>query len=99
MKEGDRMKLTSNKALELIEDERNKKSNNKRWINHSICAGNVAGVIANALNLDVDYAKTLGYIHDIGKKFDYIEDGVFPHAVKGYEYIKKLGYDEEYAGI
>ena len=93
------MELTSIKALELIENERNKKPNNEHWINHSICVGNVASVIANALNLDVDYAKTLGYIHDIGKKFDYIEDGVFPHAIKGYEYIKSLGYDEEYAGI
>lgn len=93
------MKLTSSKALELLENEKSKKQNNNRWINHSICVGNAAGIIAKALNLDVDYAKTLGYIHDIGKKFDYIEDGVFPHAIKGYEYIKLLGYDENYAGI
>ena len=93
------MKLTNDVALELIEKEQGNKPNNERWINHSICVGNAAGVIAQALNLDVDFAKTLGYIHDIGKRFDYIEDGVFPHAIKGYEYIKSLGYDEEYAGI
>ena len=92
------MKLTSNKALELLESFRDKGKDN-HWINHSICVGNVAGVIAHALKLDMDYAKTLGYIHDIGKGFDYVHDGVFPHAVKGYEYIKKMGYDEDYAGI
>lgn len=93
------MKLISRKALELIENERNKKQNNNHWINHSICVGNVAGKIAKALNLDEDLAKTLGYIHDIGKRFDSCESGVFPHAMNGYEYIKSLGYGEEYAGI
>ena len=93
------MKLTSEKALKLIEKEHGKKQGNERWINHSICVGNTASVIANALNLDEDFAKTLGYIHDIGKKFEYKEKGVFPHAIKGYEYIKSLGYDEVYAGI
>ena len=93
------MKLTSKEALKLIEKEQGKKQGNERWINHSICVGNTASVIAKALNLDEDFAKTLGYIHDIGKKFEYKEDGVFPHAIKGYEYIKSLGYDEVYAGI
>lgn len=92
------MKLTSIDALKMIEEER-KLSLNQRWINHSICVGNSAGTIAEALNLDTDYAKTLGYIHDIGKKFDYVQDGVFPHAILGYNYIKSLGYDEDYAGI
>ena len=92
------MKLTSKEALKMLEEERHKTSN-EHWINHSICVGNVAGRIAKALNLDEDFAKTLGYIHDIGKKYDYIESGVFPHAMKGYDYIKLLGYDEEYAGI
>ena len=92
------MKLTSEEALKMLEEERNKTSN-EAWINHSICVGNVAGKIAEALNLDEDYAKTLGYIHDIGKRFNYTETGVFYHIIKGYEYIKSLGYDEDYAGI
>lgn len=92
------MKLTSREALKLLEDARGSVSND-RFINHSICVGNTAGVIAKALNLDEDFAKTLGYIHDIGKKFKYNESGVFPHAMYGYNYIKSLGYDEEYAGI
>ena len=92
------MKLTSEVAMKMLEEEKIKASN-ERWINHSICVGNTAGKIAKALDLDKDFAKTLGYIHDIGKRYDYIEKGVFPHAIKGYEYIKSLGYDEEYSGI
>ena len=53
------MKLTSSEALELINKERDKKPTNGHWINHSICVGNAAGVIAQALNLDEDFAKTL----------------------------------------
>lgn len=92
------MKLSSKEALDMLEEAR-RKCESSHWIDHSICVGNVAGKIAKALNLDVDYAKALGYIHDIGKKFKYDETGVFPHAIKGYNYIKSLGYDEEYAGI
>lgn len=62
------MKLTSEKATELIK-EIEKNLDDNYWIRHSICVGNTAGKIAQKLNLDVDKAKTLGYIHDIGKKF------------------------------
>lgn len=96
------MKLTSKNALQILEDTR-KDFKNQKWIDHSICVGKSAGKIAEALNkkgmdLDVDKAITLGYIHDIGKKFNE-HGGVFPHAINGYNYIKSLGYDEEYAGI
>lgn len=60
------MKLTVEKAREMLEEARGKIPDD-HWINHSICVGNSAGKIAEKLNLDVDYAKTLGYIHDIGK--------------------------------
>ena len=43
------MKLTSKEALKLIEKEQGKKQGNERWINHSICVGNAASVIAKAL--------------------------------------------------
>ena len=88
------MKLTSLKALEMLE-EAQKNATDIGWILHSRCVGNSAGKIAEALNLDVDKAKTLGYIHDIGKS-----RGEFQHHVmNGYEYIKGLGYDDEYANI
>ena len=91
------MKLTSTTARKLLDELRSERNDN--WINHSLCVGNAAGVIARALLLDEDYAKTLGYIHDIGKKFVDAHGGVLPHAVKGYEYLKSLGYDEDYASI
>ena len=96
------MKINSKEARELLEKER-KNQTDDRWINHSICVGNTAGKIAKALqdkgiDVDVDKAITLGYIHDIGKRFNEY-GGVFPHAINGYNYIKELGYDEEYAGI
>ena len=57
--------------------------------------GNSAGKIAEKLNLDVEKAKTLGYIHDIGKSL-----GEFSgHVMNGYNYIKELVYDDEYANI
>ena len=73
------MKLTSIEVLKLLEDVRGSVSND-HFIEHSICVGNAAGVIAKALNLDEDYAKTLGYIHDIGKKIN----GPKNHSVNGY---------------
>ena len=72
------MKLSSEKTLLILENIRNQVDNDY-FIEHSICVGNAAGVIAKALNLDEDYAKTLGYIHDIGKKFNYGKDEVFAH--------------------
>ena len=96
------MKLNSKEARDLLEKEIMSQKDN-RWINHCICVGDSAGRIAKALfdkgiNIDIDKTITLGYIHDIGKRFNE-QGGVFPHATNGYNYIKKLGYDEEYAGI
>lgn len=88
------MKLTVEKAREMLEEARGKIPDD-HWINHSICVENSAGKIAEKLNLDVDYAKTLGYIHDIGKSVGEFKE----HVMNGYKYIKELGYDDEYANI
>ena len=88
------MKLTVEKAREMLEEARGKTPDD-HWINHSICVGNSAGKIAEKLNLDVDYAKTIGYIHDIGKSLGEFKE----HVMNGYKYIKELGYDDEYANI
>lgn len=87
------MKLTSKKALEMLESSRGKTPHDG-WIDHSICVGYAAGVIAKALNLDEEKAKTLGYIHDIGKLIRF--EG---HVMEGYNYLKELGYDEEYYNV
>ena len=93
------MKLNSQEALNLLNSCIGM-SRDDNWITHSKCVGNSAGRIAKALQLDEDYAKTLGYIHDIGRRFKWNNyEGVIPHAIHGYKYIKELGYNEEYAGI
>lgn len=88
------MKLTSEEALNMLK-EAEKATTDTGWIKHSICVGNSAGKIAEALGLDADKAKALGYIHDIGKAVGEIKG----HDINGYEYIKSLGYDDEYANI
>lgn len=93
------MKLTSKEAKELLENERiNTKDD--RWIKHCINVGDSAGRIAKALvdkgiNVDVDKTITLGYLHDIGK-YNGESHG---HVIKGYEYLKGKGYDEDYCNI
>lgn len=88
------MKLTSEKAYELL-NKAEKNSSETRWIHHSRCVGETASVIAKALNLDEEKAKTLGLIHDIGKM-----NGDFKnHIMNGYKYLKELGYDDEYCNI
>ena len=87
------MKLTSRKALNMLENARGK-SPHDGWIDHSICVGYAAGVIAKALNLDEDKAMALGYIHDIGKLISFKN-----HIMEGYNLVKELGYSDEYANI
>lgn len=93
------MKLTSKEAKELLENERiNTKDD--RWIKHCINVGDSAGRIAKALvdkgiNVDVDKTITLGYLHDIGK-YNGESHG---NVIKGYEYLKGKGYDEDYCNI
>lgn len=93
------MKLTIEKAREMLEEAR-KKAKDDRWIGHCICVGDSAGRIAKALKdkgIDVDVEKTiiLGYIHDIGKN-----NGKFHgHVMEGYNYLKEKGYDDEFCNV
>lgn len=88
------MKLTTKDAKNLLK-EFSKNPQNKEWITHSICVGNCAYKIAKELGINANKARVLGYIHDIGKGIEGPDD----HVVKGYVYIKSLGYDSEYANI
>ena len=88
------MILTSNQALKLLE-EAESITTDLGWIKHSKCVGKTASIIAEKLGLDVDKAKTLGYIHDIGKRKGDFEN----HVMNGYYYLKELGYDDEYCNI
>ena len=93
------MKLTSKEARNILEIER-KTAKNDRWIEHCICVGDTAGIIAQAskekgYDVDIDKTITLGYLHDIGK-YNGESHG---HVMRGYEYLKDKGYDEEYCNI
>ena len=88
------MVLTSEQALKLL-NAAEKTTTDLGWIKHSKCVGETAGIIAKKLNLDIDKATALGYIHDIGKK-----DGDFRnHVMNGYKFLKEQGYDDEYCNI
>ena len=91
------MRLTSKEARTLLEIER-KNTTDDRWIEHCISVGDSAGRIAKALcekeidvDVDIDKAITLGYLHDIGK-YNGESHG---HVMRGYEYF----YDDEYTNI
>lgn len=89
------MELSKKKLLELIEEDL-KNPINAGWITHGKCVGETAAVIAKALGLDVEFAETLGMLHDIGKRGT--KEVTF-HDILGYEYIRNLGYDERYASV
>ncbi len=93
------MKLTSEEAKKLLEIER-KRAKDNRWIDHCLAVGNNAGRLAKALkekgmDIDVDKTITLGYLHDIGK-YNGESHG---HVMRGYEYLKEKGYDDEFCNI
>lgn len=88
------MILISDKALELLKLAE-ETTTDLGWIRHSKCVGRAAGVIAQKLGLDVDKAITLGYIHDIGKRTGDFKN----HIMNGYNYLKELGYDDEYCNV
>lgn len=93
------MKLNSQEAIKILDDIRGNLKDDS-WIKHSICVGNTGGKIAKALdekgyNIDVDNVITLGYIHDIGKYTGESKG----HVMRGYEYLKEKGYDDEYCNV
>lgn len=93
------MEMNSSETLKMLNNARGKTSHDG-WIDHSICVGNTAEKIAQTLNkknynIDVNKVKTLGYIHDIGKMIGEFKN----HIMNGYQYLKDLGYDEDYCNI
>ncbi len=88
------MKMNKEDARKLLE-EASKITPHQGWVEHSKCVSYAAGKIAEALNLDVEKAETLGLIHDIGKRTGDFKN----HVMNGYTYLKELGYDDEYCNI
>lgn len=93
------MKPTSGEVLKILNNAYGM-GYDDHWIRHSILVGEVASRITYALNelgynLDEDKARVLGLLHDIGK----IDESPKGHELKGYNYMKEKGYDEEYCNI
>ena len=89
------MLITVKDAEDLLKEAEGVKKEHIRWIKHSYAVGETAKKIALALNLDGDYAKTLGLIHDIGKMYGTI----MTHDLDGYELLTSRGYDKNMAYI
>ncbi|MCX6887315.1 MAG: ribonuclease Y [Verrucomicrobia bacterium] len=58
-------------------------------LEHSIEVAHLVGLMAAEMGLDVQTAKRVGLLHDIGKAVDHEIEG--PHAVTGAEIIKRHG--------
>lgn len=98
MKEDEYMpNLTSKAAFKLLTEgiintEEDWQKQENRWILHCYYAGEAAARIATKLGFDeknADYAKTLGYIHDIGRRINHKN-----HPREGYKYLQEKGYKE-----
>ena len=87
------MQLNSKEAKKMLEDAKGKTPHDG-WIYHSICVGDSAARIATCLNLDSEKARTLGYIHDIGKIKSFQN-----HIMEGYKLLKEKNVDEEYCNV
>ena len=46
-------------------------------------------------NIDIDKTIAIGYVHDIGK----YNGEIHGHVMRGYNYLKEKGYDEDYCNI
>lgn len=80
--------LAVKQAYELL-DEASKISPGK-WIKHSYNVGEVAKILAEKLDLDVERAQAYGYIHDIGKRYG---DMSIKHTIYGYRFLKEKGFE------
>ncbi len=60
-----------------------------RWVWHSFNVAEACGRIAKQLGLDDNYAMSLGYVHDIGRKISHVG-----HPILGYQLMDRLGYRE-----
>lgn len=75
---------------DVINHQEDLEKEENRWVKHCLYVGIAAGRIAKKLGLDSDYATSLGYIHDIGRKIAHPN-----HPILGYRYMIEHGFIEE----
>lgn len=91
------MRLTVEKAWELLLEAQEKLPGDS-LVRHCKSVGDTAAVIAGGIGLeDPEYARALGYVHDIGKCVDITS--VEWHDILGYQYLLDKGIDEQDAFI
>lgn len=64
------------------------------WINHCFYASEVCANLAEQLGLDLNTAKTIGLLHDYGRKFNHS----FMHTIDGFEALINLNWENEAIG-
>ena len=69
----------------------NGKNYNTEWIGHCLNASIVSANLANILGLNSDIARTLGLLHDYGRK----QDHTFKHMVLGFELLVDRDWHNE----
>ena len=78
------MRLTLERAEKLMNHAASVMEGRENYLRHSRSVGDTAAVIAKAVGLeDPDYARALGYVHDIGKHLD--EKNVEWHDVQCFQ--------------
>jgi putative nucleotidyltransferase with HDIG domain len=91
------MRLTVEKACELLA-EAQKAFPTDALTRHCKAVGDTAAVIAKGIGLeDPEYARALGYVHDIGKCVD--PTTPIKHDIDGFYYLQEKGIDEQDAFI
>ena len=75
---------------DVIKDDSDLLKEENKWVLHCHYVGEAAGRIAQKLGIDSDYAKALGYVHDIGRKISHPR-----HVPEGYKYMLENGYEKE----
>lgn len=68
--------------------------NTSSWISHSFYASEVCANLSLLLNLDIEEAKTIGLLHDYGRKFNH----TFYHAIEGFQHLIDINWDNEAIG-
>jgi len=69
-----------------------RQSYSQNLLEHSIEVGFIASLLAAEMGLDVQIAKRIGLLHDIGKTVNHEVEG--PHAVVGAEVLRTYGESE-----